>query len=171
MVRHAILAWKDHGDEECDAVFASLLADSVVRILHASHVSTTHLALVPAPSSVSSMHRRGRWQMLPIAKAMARDLHGYGFSVVVRPVLQLEGVHSKSVQASNASARSRRIAGHVRVAEDLVDDGSLFIVVDDIVTTGATMRHCMDALRSAGVQRVMGCVLACTPNPSPDTKC
>ncbi|WEV47417.1 phosphoribosyltransferase family protein [Bifidobacterium sp. ESL0690] len=165
-VRQAILNWKDHGDEECDRAFALVLADLALKVVaqESPYSRTRSLALIPAPSSPSSMHRRGRWQTLPLVRLMARRLDSLGFSVVTKPVLKLEGVHGKSVQASSAQSRSRRIEGHVRVIEDLKGDDSLFIVVDDIVTTGATMGQCISALRAAGARNVIGLALACTPN-------
>ncbi|WEV64658.1 phosphoribosyltransferase family protein [Bifidobacterium sp. ESL0732] len=165
-VRHAILDWKDHGDEECDCDFASVLVDLALKVLErpTSYGRIRILSLVPAPSSAASMHRRGRWQTLPLTRLMARRLNDHGFSAEVRPVLKLEGVYGKSVQASGAASRSRRIEGHVQVVGDLRGDDSLFIVVDDIVTTGATMGQCISALRAAGACDVIGLALACTPN-------
>ncbi|WP_200754438.1 ComF family protein [Bifidobacterium commune] len=163
-VRHAILAWKDHSDEECDSVFASFLAGLVLTVLGATRprdTAASSLVLVPAPSSVSSMHSRGRWQTLPLVKAMQHDLRGYGLQVEVKPVLHLEGVKGKSVQRTGASGRSERIAGHVRVDETFIDDDSLFIIVDDIVTTGTTMGHCATSLHQAGAVHVIGVALAC----------
>ncbi|WEV68775.1 phosphoribosyltransferase family protein [Bifidobacterium sp. ESL0775] len=164
--RHAVLAWKDHGDEECDAVFSSLLADLIVKVLGTSsgNARSPRLVLVPAPSSKASMRHRGRWQMLPVTKALARDLYGYGFEVRIEPALRLEGVSGKSVQTSGASGRSQRIAGHVRATKRLAGEDVLFLVIDDIVTTGATMGQCISALRLAGARDVMGFALACTPN-------
>ncbi|MCO6557959.1 MAG: ComF family protein [Bifidobacterium sp.] len=165
-VRHAILDWKDHGDEECDRPFALVLADLALKILERQIPcdQARALSLVAAPSSVASMHRRGRWQTLPLTRLMARRLNDHGFSALARPVLKLEGVQGKSVQAAGAQSRSRRIEGHVHVTEDLRGDDSLFIVVDDIVTTGATMGQCISALRAAGARDVIGLALACTPN-------
>lgn len=163
-VRHAILAWKDHSDEECDSVFASFLVDLVLTVLGGTRphdTAASSLVLVPAPSSVSSMRSRGRWQTLPLVKAMRHDLLGYGFQVEVKPVLHLEGVRGKSVERAGASGRLERIAGHVRVDETFIDDDSLFIIVDDIVTTGATMAHCATSLHQAGAVHVIGAALAC----------
>lgn len=170
-VRHAILAWKDHGDEQCDVVFASLLASLLVNVLdpqtkHGECHRLHNLVLVPAPSSPESVRHRGRWQMLPLARRVARDLRAYGCAATVRPLLRLEGVRGKSVQTSGGSGRAQRIAGHVRATQHLDDDDAVFLVIDDIVTTGATMSHCMAALRDAGARHVMGFALACTPNKS-----
>ncbi len=43
------------------------------------------------------------------------------------------------------------------------------LVVDDIVTTGATMRQCVDALRSSGAQVVTCLSVAYTPQPDAAT--
>lgn len=98
---------------------------------------------------------------MPLVKAMRHDLFGYGFQVEVKPVLHLEGVRGKSVERAGASGRLERIAGHVRVDETFIDDDSLFIIVDDIVTTGATMAHCATSLHQAGAVHVIGAALAC----------
>ncbi|WP_338069775.1 ComF family protein [Bifidobacterium santillanense] len=63
--------------------------------------------------------------------------------------------------------RSARLA-HGRASEGAPGHGNAcagrdVVIVDDIVTTGATMRACADALRDAGARVVCGLALAATP--------
>ena len=56
--------------------------------------------------------------------------------------------------------RARRITGHVRVKRDLIGNGDAVLLVDDIVTTGATVRQCVQAFQQAGTKVVGVLVLA-----------
>ncbi|MDF7663979.1 phosphoribosyltransferase family protein [Bifidobacterium sp. ESL0763] len=166
--RRAILSWKDHGDEECDRVFARCLADLALRTADLESPARERdgdapgVLLVPAPSSPASKRRRGRWQMAPVVRMMARILADEGVAARPLPILRLNGVRGKSVQANGSLARSRRIDGHVRAVRRVDDGAALVLVVDDIVTTGSTMGQCVKALRAAGAGQVAGLALACT---------
>lgn len=126
--RRAILAWKDHGDEECDGAFACCLARLALKVIKVIDTNQTAIddvqampqiagmpdirgmrdvLLVPAPSSPASMRRRGRWQMAPLAKRTARMLNDSGVRTRVCPILRLEGVRGRSVQTSGSLARSK----------------------------------------------------------------
>ena len=45
--------------------------------------------------------------------------------------------------------------------------GPRVLLVDDVVTTGATLRSCATALRSAGTEHIVAMTLAVTPDMSP----
>lgn len=150
VVRHAILSWKDHGDAECDEAFAVALADLLVRIGAVS--AGEPVTLVPAPSSRSSMIRRGRWHMRDLAVRTARVLARREFAASVMPVLRTARVSSKSVEAANAAQRSARISGNIVVSDIPRCRGRRVVIVDDIMTTGATMRQCVLALTDAGAR-------------------
>ncbi|WP_143242333.1 ComF family protein [Bifidobacterium bohemicum] len=164
-VRRAILSWKDHGDQECDGTFARALSDLTLTLLREDCPDCRQVVLVPAPSSRSSMHKRGRWQMMPLVRRMRFTLSGTGLDVEVRAALRLEGVAGKSVQTSGSLARSSRIAGHIQLVDgalDGIESETVVVVVDDIMTTGATMGQCAHVLESAYHARVIGLALAMT---------
>ena len=76
-VRKAVLAWKDHGDEECDRAFADAIcalakASGVIDFVRDRHGSCHDVVVVPAPSSPASIRRRGRKHMMPIAKHLVK---------------------------------------------------------------------------------------------------
>ncbi|MBT1161171.1 ComF family protein [Bifidobacterium sp. SO1] len=156
--RHAILSWKDHGDEECDGVFSSLLAGLAVRCGAVDR--NAPVTLIPAPSSRSSMVRRGRWHMSTVTGHMAATLVAQGYAVDMMPALRTMLVSTKSVQAGGAAQRSQRIAGNIAVTGADSIRGRRTIVIDDIMTTGATMRQCIAALDQAGCKVITALSLA-----------
>ena len=113
----AVLAWKDHGDEECDRAFADAIcalakASGVIDFVRDRHGSCHDVVVVPAPSSPASIRRRGRKHMMPIAKHLAGFLREEtGCEVTVRDALENRGVKGKSVQTSGAAQRSQRFEG------------------------------------------------------------
>ena len=131
-VRRAILDWKDHDDTELDGPFGRIM----VSLLNKT----------PIPSSC-------------LAKSVAGALRGYG--VDARPCNALSSsTKARSVQQVSSAQRARRITGHVRVKRDLIGNGDAVLLVDDIVTTGATVRQCVQAFQQAGTKVVGVLVLA-----------
>ena len=67
-------------------------------------------------------------------------------------------------------ARARNVAGSLRVRGGSA--GDRVVIVDDVMTTGATLDEAMRALRAAGLQPLGAVVLAATPRrlgPASDT--
>ena len=66
VVRHAILAWKDHDDTELDTIFGEVMASLLEHsAIHRSCRRQTAVLVVPVPSSPASMRRRGRRHIDP----------------------------------------------------------------------------------------------------------
>lgn len=81
----------------------------------------------------------------------------------MRDALENRGVKGKSVQTSGAAQRSQRLKGHVSVCPSGSLRNTMVILVDDIVTTGATMRSCVETMRKEGATVVTVLALAHTP--------
>ena len=102
--------------------------------------------------------------MMPIAKHLAGFLREEtGCEVTVRDALENRGVKGKSVQTSGAAQRSQRLKGHVSVCPSVSLRNTMVILVDDIVTTGVTMRSCVETMRKEGATVVTVLALAHTP--------
>lgn len=102
-LRRAVLAWKDHGDAECDGPFS----DAMVALLQAEPLRSTldqvgAVAVVPAPSSWRSICTRGRSQLDPIAGALAERLCAWGVEARVQRALEVRHIRAKSVQTASA---------------------------------------------------------------------
>nr|WP_198148831.1 ComF family protein [Luteibacter yeojuensis] len=114
--------------------------------------------VVPVPLHVSRLRSRGFNQALELVKPVARHL-----GVRVDPRLLARVRRTDAQSELDAEARARNVLGafEARFVEGLQH----VAVVDDVMTTGATLAECALALRAAGVARVDVWALARTPKP------
>lgn len=173
VARRAVLSWKDHDDLELDAVFAQAMAQLIpacgiadrLRRVDAFAASTGPVLVVPAPSSFASVSRRGRKQVTPLVKAVVDGLAACDIEARAAEALRMRGVRSKAVQTSSGADRAGRLAGHISVARPSSIAGARVVLVDDIITTGATIRLCAQAVERASGTVAAAVALAHTPTP------
>ncbi|MGO8852732.1 MAG: ComF family protein [Mycobacterium sp.] len=142
--RRAILAMKEHGRGDLAAPLARALAVGVHRLLSWGIVEAP-LTIVPAPTRGSAARRRGGD---PVSR-LARVAVAGNPDINVAQSLRMKPLARDSVGLGTA-ARERNIAGRVLLRGRLPDTEVL--VVDDIVTTGATARESVRVLHAAGVR-------------------
>ena len=143
----------DHDDTELDTVFGevmtSLLEHSAISV---SCRQQTAVLVVPVPSSRTSIRRRGRRHIDPLAKAVANALCDHGLDA--KPYRALTSIASggRSVQQASSAQRAQRIGGRIALGSDAVMQGQQVVLVDDIITTGSTLRQCAQTCRQAGTE-------------------
>lgn len=113
--------------------------------------------LVPVPLHPGRRRRRGYNQAKLIARAIAR-LSGHRVADVLRRT-RATGRQTKLGRA----ARAANLDGAVACRRDLT--GARCILVDDVLTTGATAEACARALRAAGAADVVVAAATWTPAP------
>ncbi|OHV03627.1 ComF family protein [Mycobacterium talmoniae] len=146
--RAAIVAVKERGRADLVAPLARALATGLHRLLSWGMVEPP-LTLVPAPTRRFAARRRGGDPVTRIARTAVADHPG----VVVVPALRMRALVRDSVGLGSA-ARERNIAGRV-ARRRRTPIGTEILVVDDIVTTGATAAESVRILRADGA-RVAG---------------
>jgi predicted amidophosphoribosyltransferase len=104
-----------------------------------------------APTTDAHRRRRGFDQAAVLARATGRR-----GGIRVRPLLVR--LHC---QSQTGRSRLERLNGPRFVARS-TDIGGTTVVIDDVVTTGATLAASAEALRRAGAQRVVGVAVAHT---------
>jgi predicted amidophosphoribosyltransferase len=173
-VRRAIIAWKDRGRADLTPVLAAALARASAQVASGLAVptgptgstgSSESVAVVAAPSTAASRRRRGGNLVDALAAAAATGLRAGGWPADPAPVL----VRSRGGDqvGLGARARARNLAGHVHVAERRAElvRGRSVVLVDDVLTTGATFAACRTAVERAGGRVVAALTLASTPGP------
>jgi predicted amidophosphoribosyltransferase len=109
--------------------------------------------LIPAPSRKAANRNRGYQPATLLAKEVARFLRAAGTQARVQACLEL---HASVLDQSQLTAaeRERNLVGKVRCnpADLQVPKDWKLVLLDDIVTTGATLRGMSAALVSEGYQ-------------------
>jgi predicted amidophosphoribosyltransferase len=118
---------------------AGVLATQMVRRLRISDVDL----VTWAPTSARRVRRRGYDQAEVIARAVARQLGVPCRRLLYRAHGAPQTGKSRADRLAGPSFRARRPRRDLAV-----------LLVDDVVTTGATLRTAAGALRAAGVARV-----------------
>lgn len=138
--RAAIIAMKEHGRTDLVGPLAVAVAAGLTRLLTWG-VLETPLTVVPAPTRRSAARRRGGDPVTAVAEAAAVP----GTAVVA--ALRMRAFTRDSVGLSPGQ-RQHNIAGRVRVRERVSGE---VLVLDDVVTTGATACESVRVLQTAGV--------------------
>lgn len=120
--------------------------------------------LVPVPSRRSATRKRGRDFLQEITLGVAKNME--------LPCQSLLSHNRKVRDQSNLNQeeRSQNISGSFSVSREALGQipvGNIrpkIIVVDDLITTGATLEEAFRALRAAGFS-VLGAVTSCTAQP------
>ena len=155
VVRAMILAHKEHARYPVAGPLGEALAQSVRSALGPGRAAW----LCPVPSPAARVRARGHDPLGRITAAGARRLRAQGYDVRVAAALRL--VRRPADQSGlTAAGRAANLAGAFEVrsrwAERLT--GQPVLVVDDVLTTGATLAEACRALARAG-SPALGCAV------------
>ncbi|WP_456062084.1 ComF family protein [Amycolatopsis rhabdoformis] len=150
VAKRVLIAYKERGRRDVAPALGRVLAAALPALPQAADPRAGPWCLVPAPSRRSASRLRGGPHVQRLAEATARCLAHTGKEVSVAPALAVKGARD-AVGLSRAE-RVANLAGRLRfVPAGRPPPGSRVVVLDDVVTTGATASACVRALTDAGV--------------------
>ena len=149
-VRGSLLRYKFHNARSYAPAYGRLLAMRLQR----EHPEGFDL-LTWVPVSRLRKFRRGYDQVELLAKAVGQEL---GLPVV--PVLKKLRNNRQQSRITAAAERRANVLGVYRVTEPQTVRGKRVLLLDDILTTGATAGECARVLLTAGAEEVHCAVLA-----------
>lgn len=154
-LRRALIVYKERGRRDLAGVLGALLGRSVGAVLDRAARTTGDVVLVPIPSSRAAAATRGGDHLARLTRRAAR---ASGIRVT-RSVLQPTRAVLDSA-GLGVGARAANLHEAFRAGPSI---GRTALLVDDIVTTGATLCEAHRALTTAGWPVCGAAVVAATP--------
>ncbi len=148
-VRQSLLRYKFGGLR----MYASLYGEFLAKCIDENHISCDSITLVPL--SRARLRTRGYDQARLLAEALSARL-----SVPCVPTLRKIRNNPRQSASGNAEKRRRNVKGVYAPLPEADIRGMQLLLIDDIVTTGATLSEAASVLRKAGAAGVTALTLA-----------
>ena len=159
LTRELLIAYKEHGYRSLARPLGWMLADAIWTARRLS--SDRSVSIVRVPSHRRS--QRGYDALGDIATVARRAISSTGTPWQEQRLLRI-GTDYPALKRLGKQARRDRIAGAFRLSGG-VASGAPVILVDDIITTGATIAEAMRMLTAAGIRVSAIAVVAATASP------
>jgi ComF family protein len=137
-----------------------LLISAIIHVLEKAKLDSHYFQLVPVPSSKTSQRRRGRSFIVDLTRNISEQT-----GIAINDCL----IVSRRVSDQSGLSRIERVSnmkGAFVLKPNAIVRGEL-ILIDDVVTTGATLREAARALNSQGFHAIgsVSAVTACVAQP------
>lgn len=154
-LRDAILDYKVRGTRALTQSLSRLLGASVIQAndVSAAHVMSESTLVVPVPGHARPA--RGFAALDALTRPLTQSLPAH---LTLAPVLALTHGY-RPVKGQSRSARAESVRGSMRCTPSDTT-ARRAILIDDVLTTGATVREGMRALSTYGIETVAVAVLA-----------
>ncbi|WBB58994.1 phosphoribosyltransferase family protein [Streptomyces sp. WMMC500] len=160
--RAALLAHKERGALS----LARPLGSAVAAGVRAAAAVGERVVLVPVPSARTAVLRRGHDPVRRLALVAAERLRRGGIRVELLPVLRQRRAVADQAGLS-AAARRRNVSGALEVVRGgalrLRAPGCRVVLVDDVLTTGASLAEAARAVRAAGCPGGLAAAVVAAP--------
>lgn len=119
------------------------------------HLAGKYDIITWVPLSAKHLKRRGYDQAMLLAMATALERN----EVAVETLRKVRNTDTQS-RLNNDSSRRANVLGAYEVTDPKLVEGKRVLLIDDVVTTGATLSECARMLRMCGAEDVVCATLA-----------
>lgn len=119
------------------------------------HLAGRYDLITWVPLSAKSLKKRGYDQAMLLAMSAALELN----DVAVETLRKARNTNAQS-SLKDDSARRANVLGAYEVVDPILIEGKRVLLIDDVVTTGATLSECARTLRTYGAVDVVCATLA-----------
>ena len=137
--------WKNNNIRTFSTVFAPLIHRFLTE-----YPELMNIPLVPVPPRPQKLREKGWDQIEDVAKALSI----YPELTIYRCLKRQDGIPQKKLSKTD---RAMNLQGKIELSVKTVPDK--LILLDDVMTTGATLQACARALKTAGCKEVYGLCL------------
>ena len=154
-IRKAILKFKFQGHTEYAQPFAKIISEKICKNFKINNIDINDIDYVCAvPLSEKRIFERGYNQSELLAKEISKNL-----SIPMNNVIKK--IRETSLQHSlDAKEREKNLFNAFSVAKGVNIRDKNFILCDDIITTGNTLKECVKALKNCGAGKIVCCTIA-----------
>jgi ComF family protein len=132
-----------------------LLGQSLAALVQQDELLSAANAVCPVPLHPARLRERGFNQSLLLAAAISMSNRIPLIECLVRTRYT-----PTQTRKTNPEKRLKNVAGAFRLKSDASVDGKRILLVDDVMTTGATLDQAAQALLKGGAASVLGLVVA-----------
>ncbi len=151
--RHILEQWKF--EERRD--FSTLIAEEFYTALKQDFRDLKNIVIVPVPCSRESLKKRKWDQMKDIALCLKRK-HGLECLFLIENNRSADRQQKTLDRSQRINASEGKYSINMKTAST-ADTSKTYIVIDDTVTTGSTIRSCMNLLKDNGFEKVQAFTL------------
>jgi ComF family protein len=137
IVQELIHSLKYRGQEEIGFVLGEWYAEE----LKNHHLLQTVDIIIPVPLHPKKLRERGYNQVTEFGNALSKSLE-----IPVKTMILFRQVYSKTQSQKNRLGRTEGIDAVFDVSFSESDHNQHFLLIDDVITTGATLEVCAKAL-------------------------
>ena len=137
--------------------FGERIAENFLQSVHRGRYAlneNTELIIVPVPLTKEKQKERGYNQAQELAFVVQGVLNNRGISVRVAENLLIKTRETAPQKDLEIAQRWKNAKGAYRVKERKACNDSVVLLIDDIMTTGATGNECARVLKNAGAKWV-----------------
>ncbi len=143
----ALIRWKNFNEK----VFAELFAKLVFEFLQKNEL-LSDIAIVPVPPRPKKMKDKG-WDQI---EDLSKDLECFYDVKILRLLGRKDGIAQKSL---SSELRKTNLKGKIYLKDSKIAVPKTLIILDDVMTTGATLNSCAEVLKLSGCEHVYGLCL------------